>query len=263
MNPFFIDTHCHINEPEFSEDLDQVVARARESGVGLMLLPSVNTESPASIIDVCNRWPDCTRPMIGLHPEDLSQDFHAQLDVLKSMLDQDRAGRRSFVAVGEIGIDLHWDRSRLDDQIEAFRTQLEWALEYDLPVSVHCRDAHDVMVSVMEPYLNTGLKGVFHCFSGNAQQAMQLLEHGGFMLGIGGVLTYRKSPLPEALADVPRNRVVLETDCPYLPPVPHRGQRNEPSYLALTAQFLADVWGIGQEELSEITTANARHLFNL
>lgn len=263
MNAFLTDTHCHIYEPEFRDDLEEAVQRALDSGVKMMLLPAVNPESLDSLLDVYRRWPDFTRPMIGLHPEDMAADCSSQLAGLKRILDEDRRSDCLFVGIGEIGIDLHWDSSRLDDQIRAYREQLDWALEYDLPVAVHCRDAHDVMVRVMEPYLDTPLRGVFHCFSGTAAQAGELLSHKGFMLGIGGVLTYRKSPLPETLESVPRDRVILETDSPYLPPVPYRGKRNEPSYLIYTAQFLAGLWGVGLEETAALTTANAKRLFRI
>jgi len=263
VNAFLTDTHCHIYEPEFRDDLEETVKRALDNGVKMMLLPAVNPDTLDDLLEIHRRFPDCTRPMAGLHPEDLAANFKAQLEYLKRKLDEDRSSNRLFVGIGETGIDLHWDSSRLDDQILSFLTQLDWALEYDLPVVIHCRDAHDVMVRVMEPYLDTPLRGVFHCFAGTAQQARELLRHKGFMLGIGGVLTYRKSLLPEALMSIPRDRVILETDSPYLPPVPFRGKRNEPSYLIHTAQFLASLWGIGLDETAAITESNARRLFRI
>lgn len=258
-----IDTHCHIYLPEFAEDLEDTVARAIDGGVEMMFLPNVNCQTYADMMAVCNRWPDICHPMIGLHPEDLDTDFHRQLDWMKDRLDADRLGDRRLVGIGETGIDLHWDTTRLDHQIESFRIQIEWALEYDLPIIIHTRDAQEELWSVMRDYRGTPLRGIFHCFSGTAADALRLMELDGFMFGIGGTLTYRKSKLPCAIQDVPLERIVLETDCPYLPPVPFRGQRNEPSFIVHTAEFLAQTRGVTLEHIAGVTQENALRLFGL
>jgi len=260
-----IDTHCHVYDDAFKEDIEGVIMRAREAGLKRLLLPNINPGSLQGLLDVCGKWPDLCLPMIGLHPEDLSEDFHSQLSGLKSLLDNDRqaAGSRVFIGIGETGLDLYWDRSRLDDQIESFRTQIEWALEYDLPVVIHSRDAFEPLYSVLSDYRECGLRGVFHCFSGTAEQAARLMEFSGFMFGIGGVLTYKKSTLPSVLPLIPVDRVVLETDCPYLAPVPMRGKRNEPSFIVHTAECAAQAYGCTVDELAVLTSDNAERLFRL
>ena len=179
--------------------------------------------------------------MIGLHPEDLSDDPASQLSGLKEILDDDQkeGGAHRYIGIGEIGLDLYWDKSRLDDQIVAFREQIEWALQYDLPIVIHSRDSFTQLYEVMSDYRDKGPRGIFHCFSGSADEARALMEFSGFMFGIGGVLTYKKSILPSVLPLIPLERVVLETDCPYLSPVPFRGKRNEPSYIVNTAAVMA------------------------
>ena len=260
-----IDTHCHVYDEAFREDLPQVMERAREAGLEYLLLPNINPETLPSLLDVCRTWPDMCRPMIGLHPEDLAADYHSQLSTLKTLLDQDRAegGVRRYIGIGETGLDLYWDKTRLTDQKDAFRIQIEWALEYDLPIIIHSRDAFNELDSVMSHYKDSGLRGIFHCFSGSETEAQALMQYSGFMFGIGGVLTYKKSTLPQVLPIIPLDRVVLETDCPYLPPVPFRGKRNEPSYIVNTAQAMAQAYGMSLEEVVSITSDNARRLFRL
>lgn len=259
-----IDTHCHVYDEAFAGDLDQVISRARNAGAVRLLLPNINEDTVSAMLHVCDTWPDLCLPMVGLHPEDLKTDFSSQLSFLKTLLDADRRGPCRYVGIGETGLDLYWDSSRTADQISSFRTQIGWALEYDLPLVVHARACDDLLYEVMSPYCGTALRGVFHCFSGDRAQAARLMRLDGFMFGIGGTLTYRKSQLPETLAaEIPLDRVVLETDCPYLPPVPHRGQRNEPSYVSLVADRLAQVYGCSTAEIDARTTANAMGLFRL
>lgn len=260
-----IDTHCHVYDEAFREDMPQVIKRATDAGLELLLLPNINPDTLPGLLNVCSLWPDLCRPMIGLHPEDLSDDFHSQLSELKSILDRDQAdsGLRQYIGIGETGLDLYWDKSRLDDQIESFRIQIEWALEYDLPIVIHSRDSFAQLYNVMCDYRNSGLRGVFHCFSGSTQEAQALMEFGGFMFGIGGVLTFKKSTLPEVLSQIPLSRVVLETDCPYLAPAPMRGKRNEPSFLPFVAERAAQVYGLPVDQIAQITNANARTLFRL
>lgn len=255
-----IDTHCHVYTEEFGSDLPDVIDRARQAGIERLLLPNINPDTLPEMLHVCDLWPDLCMPMIGLHPEDLAQDYHAQLDMLKSVLDAD-PGR--FVGIGETGLDMYWDNTRLADQTDAFCVQIEWALEYDLPLVIHSRSSFNELYSIMDRYRNTTLRGIFHCFSGNVHEAEKLMEFSGFMFGIGGVLTYRKSGLADVLPSIPLNRIVLETDCPYLSPVPHRGQRNEPSFILHTAAFLARTLGVSEEEVCRVTSDNAVRCFRL
>lgn len=255
-----IDTHCHVYTEEFSTDLPDVIDRARQAGLERLLLPNINPDTLKDVLHLCDMYPDLCLPMIGLHPEDLAQDYHAQLDGLKKVLDSDS---HRFIGIGEIGLDLYWDNTRLADQIDAFSTQIEWALEYDLPVVIHSRSSFDELYSVMDRYRDKALRGIFHCFSGDAGQAAALMEFEGFMFGIGGVLTYKKSGLKDVVPNIPLERIVLETDCPYLSPVPHRGQRNEPSFIAHTAQYLAQILSLSEDEIARMTSQNARRLFRL
>lgn len=260
-----IDTHCHVYDEAFRDDLPDVIGRARDAGLEYLLMPNINPETLPELMRVYNTWPDLCRPMIGLHPEDLADDFHSQLDGLKALLDKDQTegGQHQYIGIGETGLDLYWDKSRLDDQIESFRAQIEWALEYDLPIVIHSRDSFTQLYEVMSHYRDCGLRGVFHCFSGSADEAAALMEFSGFMFGIGGVLTYKKSTLPVVLPLIPMERVVLETDCPYLSPVPYRGKRNEPSYIVSTAAVMAQVYGCTVDQVAEKTNLNARRLFRL
>ena len=260
-----IDTHCHVYDEAFRDDLPDVIDRARDAGLEYLLMPNINPETLPELMHLCSTWPDLCRPMIGLHPEDLADDFHSQLDGLKALLDKDQTegGKHQYIGIGETGLDLHWDKSRLDDQIESFRAQIEWALEYDLPIVIHSRDCFTQLYEVMSLYRESNLRGVFHCFSGSADEAAVLMEFSGFMFGIGGVLTYKKSTLPMVLPLIPMERVVLETDCPYLSPVPYRGKRNEPSYIVNTAAVMAQLYGCTLEQVAEKTNLNARRLFRL
>lgn len=260
-----IDTHCHVYDEAFREDLPQVITRAVESGLEYLLLPNINNDTLDDLLRVCYTWPELCRPMIGLHPEDLSQDFHTQLKSLKHLLDQDQkeGAPHRFIGIGETGLDLYWDKSRLDDQIESFKVQIEWALEYDLPIVIHSRESFRQLYDILDCYRNKELRGIFHCFSGNIQEAESLMEFKGFMFGIGGVLTYKKSSLPSVLPLIPIERVVLETDCPYLSPVPFRGKRNEPSYIVNTANAMAQAYNLDINEVADITNSNARRLFRL
>ena len=260
-----IDTHCHVYDEAFREDLPAVIDRACKAGLEYLLLPNINPDTLDEMLRVCDTWPDLCRPMIGLHPEDLAQDYRTQLDGLKAILDKDRmeGGAHRYIGIGETGLDLYWDKSRLDDQIASFRTQIEWALEFDLPIVIHSRDSFCQLYDVLSDYRESGLRGIFHCFSGSNEEAKALMEFSGFMFGIGGVLTYKKSTLSQVLPLIPKDRVVLETDCPYLTPVPFRGKRNEPSYIVHTAQMMAQAYGIDYDEVARITSDNARRLFGL
>lgn len=253
----FIDTHTHLFEPEFAEDREAVVQRAVEAGVETLCLPCITEASLSRMEEMCAGFPGICYPMIGLHPTELGDDYQAVLDRMYKEL----KGNDSYIAVGEVGLDLYWDDTRKNEQLDAFRQQIEWAAETGLPLAIHSRNAFDDLYKVMDDNRSKGLTGVFHCFSGDAEEARKLLSFDGFYLGIGGVVTYRKSTLPSVLADVPLERVVLETDSPYLAPVPRRGKRNESSYIPFVAQKLAEIYGCSVDEVAAVTTDNARRLF--
>lgn len=253
----FVDTHTHLFVTEFNEDRDEAVKRAMQAGVRKLCLPSITEKSLPSILSMCEDYPGVCYPMVGLHPTELSDDYRETLDRLYISLKRDSR----FIAVGEVGIDLYWDDTRKKEQIDAFNIQIEWAAECGLPLVIHSRNAFNELYDVMEMHRGKGLTGVFHCFSGNEDEARKLLSFDGFYLGIGGVLTYKKSVLPDAIRNIPLERILLETDSPYLPPVPFRGKRNESSYIPYIAEFMANMYGCTIEKVAEITTANAYRLF--
>jgi TatD DNase family protein len=253
----FIDTHAHLYTKHFDNDLDAVMQRAQDAGVKLMLLPDIDNTSTQRMKDVCKRFPELVQPMMGIHPCHVTENYEEELAVMRKELETG-----NYIAVGEIGIDLYWDKTALPHQQVAFERQMEWAKEFDLPVAVHCRDAYDETIASISKCQNGSLRGVLHCFTGNADQANAILDL-GFYLGIGGVLTFKNSGLAETVADLPLDKLVLETDSPYLAPVPFRGKRNESSYVKHVAEKLADIKGITVEEVAEITTRNAIELFRL
>ena len=253
----FVDTHTHLFVTEFDIDRADAVRRAVDAGVGTLCLPAINVESLPSLMAMCDEFPSICHPMIGLHPTELGDDYEAVLDRMYDILKSDDR----FVAIGEVGLDFYWDDTRKREQQEVFRKQIEWALETGLPLAIHSRSAFDELYAVMDDYRGRGLSGVFHCFSGSEEEALKLLSFDGFYLGIGGVVTYKKSTLPDVLKCVPLERVVLETDSPYLAPVPKRGKRNESAYVPYIADFLAALYGCSVEQVAAVTTANARKLF--
>lgn len=253
----FVDTHTHLFVTEFDIDRADAVRRAVDAGVGTLCLPAINGESLPSLMAMCDEFPSVCHPMIGLHPTELGDDYEAVLDRMYDILKSDDR----FVAIGEVGLDFYWDDTRKREQEEVFRRQIEWALETGLPLAIHSRSAFDELYAVMDDYRGRGLSGVFHCFSGSEEEALKLLSFDGFYLGIGGVVTYKKSTLPDVLKCVPLERVVLETDSPYLAPVPKRGKRNESAYVPYIADFLAALYGCSVEQVAAVTTANARKLF--
>lgn len=253
-----IDTHSHLFTEEFAEDLPEVMTRAREAGVMRIYMPNIDASSVADMLRVCQQYEGFCYPMIGLHPTSVSGGYRAELADLRRMLENPA---HPFVAIGEVGLDLYWDTRFKDEQIDAFRQQVEWALEFDLPLIVHCRSAHNELCQVMEDYKDTPLRGIFHSFGGTLEEAKSLLEFEGFMLGINGVLTFKKSTLSSVLTNVPLERVVLETDSPYLAPVPCRGKRNETSYIKYTLAHLASVYGKDTAYVADVTTVNAKKVF--
>ena len=253
----FIDTHTHLFCEEFNEDREVVVERAIEAGVTRLCLPAINLSSLPPLLAMCEKYPGNCFPMIGLHPTDVNSDYKKDLQELERILLSDNR----FVAVGEVGLDFYWSEEFRNEQLDAFEVQIAWARRVGLPLAIHSRNAFKELSAVMDEHRSDGLCGVFHCFSGTADEAAELLTHEGFFLGVGGVLTYKKSPLPQVLATVPLERIVLETDSPYLPPVPFRGKRNESAYIPYIAETLAQIYGCTVEKVAEVTTQNAERLF--
>lgn len=249
-----IDTHSHIYGPEFDDDRAEVLQRARLAGVDKVLLPNINEESIARMLQVAKEYPDMCYPMMGLHPEDVKEDWAQVLDRMEMQLD-------GMIAVGEVGLDFYWDTTFRKEQIEAFDRQICWAVERNLPLVIHMRKAEQELLEVMERHKSDGLRGVFHCFGGSRETASRMLKHEGFVLGIGGVVTFKNSRLAETLRHVPLDRIVLETDAPYLAPVPYRGKRNEPSYVAHVARFLSDIYNVSEEEVNDVTNLAVKRVF--
>ena len=253
----FVDTHCHLDGEEFRDDLEAVVARAREAGVGAIGIPGIDLASCDTVMAMCRRYPGYCYPMLGLHPEEVKADWQTVLAQIKPRLSEPQV-----VAIGEVGLDFYWSREFEQAQLAAFEEQVKWSVEYRLPLMIHCRKAQHELVAILKRYQNDLPGGVFHCFTGNAIEAQELLQFERFVLGIGGVLTFKKSKLPETLAEVvPMDRIVLETDAPYMAPVPMRGQRNEPAYVAHVCRKLAEVYGVSVETAGQVTTANAKRVF--
>jgi TatD DNase family protein len=253
----FIDTHCHLDGEEFRDDLDAVVTRAREAGVAAIGVPGINLESLDTVLELCRRYPYFCYPMLGLHPEDVKADWRDVLAAIKPAL-------QSVKAVGEVGLDYYWSREFEKEQLEAFEEQVRWAVEFQLPLMIHCRKAQNEMVAIMKKYQNDLPGGVFHCFTGNEHEAAELLQFDKFVLGIGGVSTFKKSHLPEVLpAVVPLDRIVLETDAPYMAPVPKRGERNEPAFVAYVLKRLAEAYGVSEEEVAQKTNENVARVLGI
>ena len=253
----FIDTHCHIDGEEFRDDLEAVVTRAREAGVAAIGVPGINLQSIESVKDVCSRYPNYCYPMLGLHPEDVKADWREVLTAIKPEL-------KDVIAIGEVGLDYYWSREFEKEQLEAFEEQVRWSVELQLPLMIHCRKAQNEMVAIIKKYQEDLPGGVFHCFTGNEYEAAELLQFDKFVLGIGGVSTFKKSHLPEVLpAVVPLDRLVLETDAPYMAPVPKRGERNEPAFVAYVLKRLAEAYGVSEEEVAQKTNDNCKKVLNI
>ncbi len=257
-----IDTHTHIFDEAFDGDREQVVARAAGAGVAAMLCPAIDPGSNGRLHALCDRWPDRCFPMMGLHPTSVNDNPDWRVD-LETVLDELKAGTHSYVGVGEIGLDLHWSREWIGPQREAFAAQIEAALSLGLPVSLHIRDAWPEALDLLRGYRGRGLHGVLHAFSGTTEDAAEAMEAGDFLLGVGGVVTFRKSLLPELLTGIPLERMVLETDAPYLAPVPMRGKRNEPAFVTYVCEAVARIKGVDTECAAEATSASARRMFGL
>ena len=262
----FVDTHCHLDGEEFDDDRQSVMERAREAGVAAMFLPAIDLASSQRILTLCEQYPDYLYPMIGLHPEEVKTDWRCQLETIKQLLTRssERVGGENVLAIGEVGLDFYWSREFEREQLEAFEQQVEWSVETRLPLMIHSRKAQNELVHILKKYERELPGGVFHCFTGNEKEAAELLQFDRFVLGVGGVLTFKKSHLPEVLpAAVPLNRLVLETDSPYMAPVPMRGQRNEPAYVAHVLDKMAEAYQISRDELAEQTSRNVERVFGI
>ena len=255
----FIDTHTHLFSDSFNEDRTEAVTRAINAGVQTLLLPNIDLESIEPMHDLVAQFPNQCYPMMGLHPGSVEGDWENALEIIKGHL----FSERKYCAVGEIGMDLYWDKTFINEQREAFQQQVQWAKALRLPIVIHAREAFDEIFEVLDVLNDDSLSGVFHCFTGTLEQALHALDYGQFKLGIGGVLTYKKSGLDEVLSQLPLDCMILETDSPYLPPVPHRGKRNESAYLLHVAERLAEVKNVTLKQVEEITSQNARSLFHL
>lgn len=264
-----IDSHCHIDEEAYAADREEMLQRQKDGGIEAIVVPGVNVHSIDGIMDVCRRWRGFCYPVLGLHPQDVAEDWQEQLGIIHQAIlahtgaELDVSER--IVAIGEIGLDYHYTREFEEAQHEVFRTQLRWASELDLPVIIHNRDATADCLKIVRSVISdqrSVVRGVLHCFSGSAEVAQEWLKIGMY-LGIGGVLTFKNSRLAENLKDVPLERLLLETDAPYLAPTPHRGERNEPIWMRFVADKLAEVYACTPAEVIEVTSENSRKLFGL
>ena len=254
-----IDTHSHIFEPDFADDLPEVIARAKEIGVEKIFMPNIDDTSVDAMLGVCRQYPGYCFPMLGFHPTSVDADAMPKVKEMKKRLTEGHP----YIAIGEVGLDLYWDKTYIKEQQMVLEEQIQWALEWELPLVIHCREAFPELFDVLKPYKETKLTGVFHSFTGTVNEAMELLDYARFMVGINGVVTFKKSTLPEALKVLPLERLVLETDSPYLAPVPFRGKRNESSYVKRVAVKLAELYGVEIGEVERQTTANALKVFKI
>ncbi len=262
----YIDTHAHLDGPEFDDDQDEMIGRARAAGVAAIFVPGIDRASIASVRDICNRYPGYCYPMVGLQPEEVKDDWEDVLSEMKRALDESIAGDASvpYIAVGEVGLDFYWSREYERQQLAAFERQVEWSVETGLPLMIHCRKAQNELLAIMRHYEKELPGGVFHCFTGNQHEAEEYLRMDRFVLGIGGVSTFKSSHLREDLpAAVPLSRIVLETDSPYMAPVPHRGQRNESAFTLEVLRNLARCYGVSEEDVARVTNENVARVFRI
>jgi TatD DNase family protein len=251
-----IDTHSHIYSEEFDTDRAEVIQRAKDIGVKHIILPNVDSESLPRMLQLEAEYPDFCYACIGLHPTSVNADYKNELELVETELE-----RHKYLAIGEIGIDLYWDKSFLKEQVIVFQQQLEWALKYDLPVIIHVRNSFVETMAAMKPFLGKGLKGVFHSFTGTNHEAQEIINLGGFLLGINGIVTFKNSGLDKTLTNIDIQNIILETDSPYLTPVPFRGKRNESAYINIVAECISKIYNLEKTEIIEKTTRNAKILF--
>lgn len=252
-----IDTHSHLFVEEFSDDLRQTIQRAKDAGVTNIFMPNIDDTTISDMLRVCSEFPGYCFPMLGFHPTSVNAQSMSVVKDMKRLLD----GEHPYIAIGEVGMDLYWDKTYLKEQQRVFDEQIQWALEYQLPLVIHCREAFPELFEVLKPYKDTELSGVFHSFTGTQDEADELMEYTRFMIGVNGVVTFKKSSLPGILQSIPLNRLVLETDSPYLAPTPYRGKRNESSYIVKVAEKLAELYEMGLEDIKRQTLQNALKVF--
>ena len=252
-----IDTHTHLYLKEFDADRQTVIKTAIEKGIKYFFMPNIDSSSISEMMRICRDFPNNCFPMMGLHPTSVKENFQEELNQIEQWLNKEK-----FYAIGEIGIDLYWDNTFLKEQEIVFKQQLDWAVQYKLPVVIHMRKSFDEIFKIIKDYKNTELRGIFHCFGGNDVQAKQLIEL-GYKLGIGGVITYKNSGIVKVVSEIDLSHIVLETDAPFLTPAPFREKRNESSYIYYIAEKIAEIKNITIEEVAEITTANALNIFKL
>lgn len=255
MPPSFIDTHTHLYDEQFDQDREQMVQRAIDAGVGKMYLPNCDSETIAPMMHMVGKWPAHCFPMMGVHPCYIKENYKLELEIAESWLQKEK-----FSAIGEIGLDYYWDTTFVAEQKEAFNLQMDWALSLQLPIVIHTRESIQDGIDMVRAKQNGNLQGIFHCFGGTAEEAKQIIDL-GFYLGIGGVVTFKKSSLPEVLRDISLEHIILETDAPYLAPVPYRGKRNESSYIPIIGTKIAEIKNCSVEEVAMITTKNAESIF--
>lgn len=253
----YIDTHTHLYSEQFDEDRTAMIQRAITAGVERMYMPNIDLNSVEGMHALEKEFPENCFAMMGLHPCSVDAKWELTLAKMKLLLE-----KRPYVAIGEIGIDLYWDKTFVEEQKEAFRTQINWAKELQIPIVIHARDSFPEIYEVLDQENDERLRGIFHCFTGNEQDVKKILDYKGFSFGIGGVVTYKKSDLPETLKHIPLEKLLLETDAPYLSPVPYRGKRNESSYVIHTAEKIAEILDLPLNKLEDITTQNAMNLFH-
>ena len=254
-----IDTHAHVYVDKYIDDLPEVVQRAKQTHVDKVILPNIDVSTIELLKKVMHDYPEFFLPMMGLHPTSVKEDYLDELDIIYKELNSNN----EYVAIGEIGIDLYWDSTYIREQTEAFETQLKWSIEKNLPVAIHSRNSYKEIISSLNRVGGEKLRGVFHSFSGDANDLKELLKFQNFYIGINGIVTFKNSNLRNVLKDCPLNKIVLETDSPYLSPVPYRGKRNEPMYLKHINKTLSDIYGIDPTEMAQITKTNAKSLFDL
>lgn len=251
------DTHTHLYSEAFEKDQDEMMSRALKAGVSRFFVPAIDSTYTAAMYALERKYPEHVFLMMGLHPTHIKEDYKEELTHVKTALAQ-----RKFVAVGEIGIDLYWDKSTLKQQQEAFRTQIQWAKDYKLPIVIHCRDAFDEIFEILEEEKSEDLFGIFHCFTGTLEQAHRAISY-NMKLGIGGVVTFKNGKIDQFLAQIDMSHIVLETDAPYLAPVPYRGKRNESAYILEVLEKLSLIYGKSKAQIARITTANSKDIFKI
>jgi TatD DNase family protein len=253
----FIDTHAHLYSTPLKENIEGIIKNAMDNGIDTIIMPAIDSTTLDAMLEVEVNYPKNCMAMMGLHPCSVKENVKEELAIVEVQLQ-----KRKFIAIGEIGLDYYWDKTFTTQQMEAFEIQMQWALDYKLPIAIHTRSAMGETIEAVKPFAKKGLRGIFHCFSGSRESAEQITSM-GFHLGLGGVLTYKNAGVAEAIKDIPMQWLVLETDAPYLSPVPYRGKTNEPSYMIQVAMKLAEIKNLPLHEIASITTSNAEKLFGL